>query len=319
MPHVLIPYAAASAEGCQALLKQLQLPHLHQLLALLSPTERDEADDYTLSPPHERAQARALGWGPLELKDGCLPWAAFESQTPDVACAWFTPCHWQVGMEQVSVQPPDDLDLGPEESQALLEALTPFAREDGIELRLWSPQRWLALGEVFADLPTASLDRVAHRQAEGWLLPHSHAAARTLLRLQNEAQMLFYTHRVTDERAARGLAPINGFWVSGAGVWPATPQQPAPEVQQPDTLRQAALRGHWTAWQQAWQALDSTLIQQCLEQARQRQPVTLTLCGERSFETWTQPTQAAPWWQRSLRTLGLQPATPDVATVLGRL
>ncbi len=319
MPHVLIPYAAASAEGCQALLKQLQLPHLRQLLALLTPTERDEADDYTLTPPHERAQARVLGWDPLGLKDGCLPWAAFDSQTPGLACAWFTPCHWQVGMEQVSVQPPDDLDLGQAESQALLDALAPFAREDGIELRLLSPLRWLALGDVFADLPTASLDRVAHRQAEGWLLQHSHVAARTVLRLQNEAQMLFYTHRVTDERAARGLVPVNGFWVSGAGVLPTTPHTSTATWQQPDTLRSAALRGDWPAWLQAWQTLDGSLIQQCLEQARERQPVTLTLCGERSFETWTQPAQAAPWWQRSLRSLGLQPATPDVATVLSRL
>ncbi len=319
MSHVLIPYAAASAEGCQALLKQLQLPHLRQLLALLTPTERNDADDYTLTPPHERAHARALGWGPLGLKDGCLPWAAFESRIPNKACAWFTPCHWQVGMEQVSVQPPDDLDLGLAESQALLDALAPFAREDGIELRLLSPQRWLAMGDVFADLPTASLDRVAHRQAEGWMLPHSHAAARTLLRLQNEAQMLFYTHRVTDERTARGHAPINGFWVSGAGVLPTTQCPTAESLQQPDTLRSAALRGDWPAWLQAWQTLDATLIQQCLLLAQERQPVTLTLCGERSFETWTLPTHAAPWWQRGLRSLGLQPAAPDVAKLLGQL
>jgi hypothetical protein len=323
MHHVLIPYAAASAEACQTLLGQLALPHLRELLALLTLASRDEGDDYTLTPPHERAHAHTLGGAMAGLKDGCLPWAAWDSATMSRACAWFTPCHWQVGMEQVSVQPPDDLELSPAESQALLDALTPFAREDGIELRMLTPQRWLAMGEVFADLPTASLDRVAHRQVEGWLLPHHHAGARTLLRLQNEAQMLFYTHRVTDERATRGLAAINGFWVSGSGLLtgthPAESTPPKSTTVIPDALRQAALRGHWQAWQQAWQALDGGLIKQCLDLAQRQQAVRLTLCGERCSETWSLPASRPPLWKRGLRKLGWDRSALDTATVLGRL
>ncbi|MBE0587699.1 MAG: hypothetical protein IH617_06610, partial [Hydrogenophaga sp.] len=110
--------------------------------------------------------------------------------------------------------------------------------------------------------------------------------------LQSEAQMLFYTHPVHDARTARGLLPVNGFWVSGAGALKtATPLQPAPTV--PDTLRQAALRADWAAWQQAWAQLDATAIKTLLEATRRGEPVTLTLCGERCAQTWVSAPRGA--------------------------
>jgi hypothetical protein len=115
--------------------------------------------------------------------------------------------------------------------------------------------------------------------------PANPAGSQLLKRLQSEAQMLFYTHPVHDARTARGLLPVNGFWVSGAGALDlAAPLRPAPAM--PDTLRQAALRADWAAWQQAWSQLDATAIKALLEAARRGEPVTLTLCGERSAQTW---------------------------------
>jgi hypothetical protein len=113
-----------------------------------------------------------------------------------------------------------------------------------------------------------------------------------LKRLQSEAQMLFYTHPVHDARTARGLLPVNGFWISGAGALEApAPLRPAPTV--PDTLRQAALRADWAAWQQAWAQLDATEIHTLLVAARSGEPVTLTLCGERCAQTWVNAPQGA--------------------------
>ena len=72
--HLLIPYAACSSPGSQQALQGLQLAHLDRLIARLVPLEGDVGDDETLSAPHERALARALG---LPGGAGRIPWAAW--------------------------------------------------------------------------------------------------------------------------------------------------------------------------------------------------------------------------------------------------
>ena len=316
--HLIIPYAHASTPECDAALADLPLPHLEALLQRWQPAGQDHADEYTLSPPHERALGQALGW--TDPGDGRWPWAAWHAGLADQPCAWFTPCHWSVGMEQVTLLPPDDLDLRADESQALLDALAPWALEDGIALHLETPQRWRATGEALRDLPCASLDRVAHRRVDAWLPSAQQAAsAKTLLRLQNEAQMLFYTHPVHDARQARGVPPINGFWISGAGVW-AGPS-PTPTVTVNDILRRPALSGDWAAWRQAWLALDREVMGPWLNGAAPDATRRLVLCGERGWAAWQPSTNTdtprRPWWQRLWR-----PATSahaGTAHTLGQL
>lgn len=295
-PHLIVPFAAASGDACHAILPKLELPHLQRLLQRWHPAGDDRGDDYSLSTPHERALARTLGWP--ELPDGTLPWAAWESGVNGVASTWFTPCHWSVGMEQVTLLPPGELDLREDESRALLEALRPFCAEDGITLTYEAPDRWLATGDWFEQQPCASLDRVAHRRVDAWLPRDGR-----VLRLQNEAQMLFYTHPVNDTRTARGVPAVNGFWLSGTGTWQSgwSATEPAPLV--PQGLRHAALRGDWAAWQQAWAVLDATEINKWLERAERGEALQLTLCGEHSSRTWqsTAPGDAPrPGWTQRL-------------------
>ncbi|WP_226491717.1 phosphoglycerate mutase [Hydrogenophaga taeniospiralis] len=287
--HLLIPFASASAPDCQATLKGLRLPQLEALLGELVPAALDAGDDHSLSLPHERALARALGLTQADgspCEDGLIPWAAAHSAQPATPQAWLSPCHFQVGMERVSLLPLEQLVLDEPESRALFDALAPFCAEDGVTLRFDSATRWHASGEPLRDIACASLDRVSGRQVDAWMAesPRNPGGAQVLKRLQSEAQMLFYTHPVHDARTARGLFPVNGLWLSGAGaVASPTPLQPPPTL--PDTLRQAALRADWAAWAQAWAELDATHIPALLERARRGEAVTLTLCGERSAQT----------------------------------
>lgn len=286
MPHhLLIPFAAASAPECQALLPTLALPHLAALLPLLTEQAADRGDDHSLSPPHERALARTLG---LPFTDGQIPWAAAQSETPTEPQAWFSLCHYQVGMEQVTLLPGAQLGLEAADSRSLFDAFAPLCLEDGIALRWDSPTEWHARGEPLRGIASGSLDRVSGRMVDVWMADSAAnpAGARLLKRLQSEAQMLFYTHPVHDARTARGLLPINGFWVHGAGALDPVPVlAEAPAM--PDGLRQAALRNDWAAWKAAWTALDAGDIGALLEAARRGEPVTLTLCGERHARTWT--------------------------------
>lgn len=300
--HLLIPFAAASAPECQALLPSLALPHLAALLPLLTEQTADRGDDHRLSPPHERALARALG---LPATDGRIPWAAAQNESPTTPQAWFSLCHYQVGMEQVTLLPGAQLGLDAAESRALFDAFAPLCQEDGLTLRWESPTEWHASGEPLRGLTCGSLDRVSGRMVDVWMAdsPANPAGARLLKRLQSEAQMLFYTHPVHDARTARGLLPVNGFWVHGAGALDAAPTlAEAPDM--PDSLRQAALRNDWAAWQSAWAALDADDISRLLEAARRGDAVTLTLCGERHARTWTTaPAGAFARLGRSLKNL----------------
>lgn len=295
--HLLVPFASASDPACRAMLPSLQLPHLTALLAELQPLLTDAGTDHSLSAPHERALAHAIGLLRADgsaYPDGLLPWAAAQSSTPESPQAWFTPCHFQVGMEQVTLLPGDQLGLTDEHARPLFDALAPYCAEDGITLRYESATRWHASGEVLRGIACASLDRVGGRSVEAWMTDSTAnpAGGQLLKRLQSEAQMLFYTHPAHDEREALRLHPVNGFWLSGAGAidHPTTLQSP-PVM--PDELRSAALQADWARWKEAWTALDNRQIKDLLVRARRGEPVTLSLCGERAAQRFSNAPRGA--------------------------
>lgn len=285
--HLLIPFAFASSEGCRQALSKLKLPHLEKLLSRLTPEPLDLGDEFSLSPPHERALAHARK---LPLQDGLIPWAALQAQEMDEASgAWgfITPCHWQLGTHHVTMSGQELPDFSMDESKILLSAMRPYFEEDGINLHYDQPNRWLARGGLFADLATASLDRVVGRNLEHWMPRAANAAP--LRRLQNEMQMLLYTHPVNDARAARGVPVVNSFWLSGTGAlprpWPPAAAEPPPVVV--NTLRAAALNEDWAAWARAWQQLDTSECAALLAALDRGARGHLTLCGESNAQTFT--------------------------------
>ncbi len=296
--HLLVPFASSIAEGCGQALRGLALPQLERLLGRLALAHTDGGGESTLSVPHERVLAREFG---LPVEDGRIPWAAWQlflgGRDPgEQAWAHITPCHWQVGTGHVSMGHPHDLQLDARDSQALLAAMRPFFEEDGITLEYDAPTRWLAQGELFRNLPTASLDRVVGRTVDGWM-PRTPEAGK-LRRLQQEMQMLLYTHEVNEARERGGLAPVNSFWASGTGALPSTHAMAAPPgLQIVHYLRDTALLGDWRAWAAAWQELDAKECPRLLQALADGRAVTLTLCGERSAQTWSSAS-AGGWLHR---------------------
>jgi hypothetical protein len=303
-PHLLIPFAGRSSPACRAAMATLRLPNLEALLGRLTLTGTDTQDESTRSPPHERALARAIG---IDAPDGCIPWAAHEARqsriaTPDAHDAWglVTLCHWQVGIDDVVLGNPADIEIDTAESTSLLAMALPFFEEDGIALHpSATPGRWLACAKIFDGLATASIDRAVGYPISQWS-PLSDAA-RPLRRLQNEMQMLLYNERVNDERAARGVPPINSFWLSGTGTLPAgAPPVPPPALQVSDALRVAALRDDGPGWAAAWQALDADAVATLLAECARGAPAMLTLCGDRSAQTFTPQARGLSLWTRNL-------------------
>lgn len=297
--HLVLPFAAALSPAAGQALSTLQLPNLERLLARLAPSRRDEGDELSLSPPHERALAQAWGW--TLAGDGLLPFAAHAArrdnlpvQAGDEGWALLSPAHWHVGTEQISLGDPVALGLDEALSRLLFEALTPLFTDDGWQLLWGAPSRWYARHPSLATLPSASLDRVIGRNVDLWL--GSHAGARLVRRLQAEAQMLLHQHPLNEAREAEGLLPVNSFWLSGTG--PTQPAANANGVTCDDRLRAPALAEDWTTWAEAWAAVDTGPVAELLRAAEAGQPVQLTLCGERHAQTFA-PAER-PWWRRGL-------------------
>lgn len=316
--HLLIPFAAASSEASREQLRGLALPNLSQLLHQLILIDTDAGSEDTFSPPHERAWAKALG---LSVMDGCIPWAAkaavesgLDTQTNGTAAwGWLSLCNYFVGNNSMTLENPAQLHITEDESRALLADMLPYFAEDGIALHYGEPSRWLACGEPLQNIPTASLDRVIGRNLDAWQ-PEGAPAAR-LRRLQNEMQMLLYTHPVNDARSrvpsASRLQPINSIWLHGTGELPSLNQAESVNITVLRSLAEAALNEDWVAWAQAWQQLDATVCADLLNQLETTGAATLTLCGERSAHTYAMRRQTLLERTKSKVTaiFGLQPAS----------
>ena len=309
--HLIIPFAFVRSEAAAKHLQDLKLPNLRQLLATLTLVDSDIGSDDSFSPPHERALARTQG---LPVLDGYIPWAGHEAAKSGLKdensaiWGWVSLCNYFVGTGSMTLEDPAQLQVTEGESRQLLADMTPYFTEDGITLHYVGPTQWLATGEPLRDVRTASLDRVVGRDLEAWQ-PQGLQSGK-LRRLQNEMQMLLYTHTVNDARNRAKAAAINSIWLHGTGESAALKPQVSTNINIPRNLADAALKEDWAAWVKAWELLDAMVCADLLKRAQAGEPVTLTLCGERSALTYeVRPKSALERLKGGFRGIfGMQPA-----------
>jgi hypothetical protein len=161
--------------------------------------------------------------------------------------------HLALGADQANLLDPDQMDLRPEETAALLDTARSLFDCTGFTVQALSPQRWrLTLPDGLRP-QTASPHVVAgHRLNEWW---RQDADMRPWRRLLNEIQMAWHEHPVNDDRAARGLPPVNALWLYGGGrPWSIAPAGPERVLTGLDAPQRA---GDWSAWLDALAELDA--------------------------------------------------------------
>lgn len=305
--HLLVSHAGAGSDHpqCQSSIPHLALPKLTELLGLLTIRPPVSGSPDSLTPLRERLRAEQVG---LTAADGLLPWAALDAYQlgltkmhGNAGWAWITPCHLRNQGEMFYMEDPHHLRITSQECDTLRMAMQRYFQEDGITLYPLSDSTWLAHGTVFKDLPTASLERVVCNMINNWVPRQENA--RHLRRLQNEMQMLLYTHAVNEVRKNNKLAAINAFWVSGTGTLAnhfdvSNINQSAHNTPQWNhSLRLSAIHDDGAGWVEAWKKLDATLFAELTQRAKVgKYPLTLTLCGER--RAITLELQDKPWWMR---------------------
>jgi hypothetical protein len=273
--HWVIAYASSHVAPLQKTLDTLYLPHLEKVLQGMACVAKSNLDIESMAPllPHENAPAlwdQSPVWGDEAL---------------------ITPCHWQVGMNEVLLLNPAEIHLSAEESLQLLAAVTPYFEEDGLHLSYESPLIWRAKGPMLKDMPFASLEKVAGQHIKDWLTQGPHA--RTLQRLQSEMQMLLYQHPVNDLRSQQGRWTVNSFWVHRT-LAQLYPGQRATAFRL--DLQEATHKGDALAWQQEWQALDK-LMGESFPSASSPM-ASITLCSETHWRHY-RPQQTS--WLQALK------------------
>ncbi len=299
IPGAVLPQSAAETPSPVAPV----LPKLCALLAAMDRTTRIDCAEDSPSSPFEMALAEANA---LSGSPGHIPWAAFESGIVGVPCAFIKLCHLQVGSDHILLLPPEDLGVDADTAGLLMQAMAPYFLEDGITLQLYGavPGTWLATGEPFRNLRTVSTDQLAGRRVTRAMLESAGGSAAVLRRLQNEMQMLLYTHPANEARPQQRLLPINSFWVTGAGVLEtATPA--APHVLVERRLQAAAQRPDAAGHAKAWQAVDADACARLLAVLRAGGDARLTLCSEKAAQSFAPA--AVGVWRRLKSVLGLQP------------
>jgi len=303
--HLIVAFAAPPPELGEAAARALETPALDGLLADWAQVQRDVASESTLSPPHERALAEALG---LTGADGCLPWAARQAALDGVdvgARPWglLTPVHCRVGSDGVHLADPAALALDDADSRTLFDAVRPLFENEGCAMAWGAALRWYTAHDSLQGLATASPDRVIGRNLDAWL-PRQ-PDARRWRRLQNEAQMMLHALPLNEAREAAGALPVNSFWLSGCGARQA---ERSGEVLLDERLRGPALQGDEAGWRAAWQGLDREAIAALMAAAARGEAARLTLCGQAGSVEFAPRQRSA--WQRLVAALAPPRSTP---------
>jgi hypothetical protein len=262
-------------------LSSLYLPNLQKLfsqMACVSKFTPSDAAPLDFLMPHEAAP-QIMGAKPTLGKEALM-----------------TPCHWQVGMNDVVLLQPDELALNETESRQLLSAMQPYFQEDGLAVVYESPLIWRVSADLLEGLPLASIDRVVGQSIKAWMPEHQHA--KKLQRLQSEMQMLLYQHPVNDERSFNGRWTVNSFWLHRN----LDQLYPNPsEFAVVTDLRNTDLSSNLKLWQQAWEHVDATLGASLCQALDHPQSVSLTLCSDTSWRHYRP--QPATWRNKLQRWL----------------
>jgi hypothetical protein len=215
---VVLPFALPAPEFAHELARSLNAP---ALAALLSRTSSHGLVPYAHGAralPHEVWLARELGLE--QFGQPAFAAAAMRGFGLDPGTGtWFivNPSHIEIARSHLMMPDLRHLSLPDAESRALFEAARPYFEESGYALAYGDARTWFMRADQWGGLDTATPDTAVGMNLTDFMPAGAHALA--YRKLQNEIQMLWYTHAVNAAREARRQPTINAFWPwSGAAA-----------------------------------------------------------------------------------------------------
>lgn len=192
-------------------------------------------------------------WSDWERK---LPATAFTPALSSAAgegAAIATPLHAALGLTDLTLLDPSQLQLSEADSRALCAACDAHLREDGLRLEYVSASEWRIATDrdikVLTERPEWIIGEPMRPN-----LPRGEDG-RLVERWMNELQMLLFNHPVNAARAERRLPPVNVVWLWGFDGLESTASDHV------DARMLHAFRaGDVAAWQHVWGALEAKIF-----------------------------------------------------------
>lgn len=219
-----LPFGLPPPELAPDLQRALQTPALAALLSRTSGQQVHSAEDGARVLPHEAWLARELGLSTAATPVDSAPIAAAAmhgyGQTPSEG-HWFIvqPIHIQLARTHLTLADARQLRLEEADARALFDMAQPLFEESGKTLLFGDADTWFLRADDWAGLSTATPDTATSMNLSDWMPEGPNAVA--FRRLQNEIQMMWHDHPVNEARQARGLTPVNSFWLWGGAAAPA--------------------------------------------------------------------------------------------------
>jgi hypothetical protein len=210
---LVLPFALPPPDLAPDLIKALDAPALGMLLA------RSSVEEVWLAPssralPHDNWLAGRLGL--LADEQPAFAVAAMRGFGLDPGSEhWLivNPAHFAIARSHLSLSDPRQLRLSDAHGRMLFDAAKPYFDELGHTLVFGDAHTWFMHAGHWQSLQTASPDIAIDLNLTDWL-PSGHAEV-DYRRLQNEVQMLWFSHPANAEREAAGQAAVNAFWIWG--------------------------------------------------------------------------------------------------------
>lgn len=268
MDHLtlVLPFALPAPEFAPDLVRALEAPALAALLSRTSAHGRQPFDHAVRALPHELWLADVLGLrqhGQPAFAAAAMRGYGLDPQDG----TWFivNPSHIEIARSHLLMPDLRHLALTGEEGRALFDDARPAFAEAGHALEYGDAHTWFMRADEWAGMDTATPDAAAGMNLTDWMPTGPRSIS--YRKLQNDVQMLWYTHPVNAAREARGQPAVNAFW-----LWGGARQEPAAEPPRDQALATFDTPGWLTA-------LASRRLSKLDELAFGDQPDTLLVCG----------------------------------------
>jgi hypothetical protein len=219
MPQItlVLPFALPAPEFATELVRALQAPSLAALLSRTSAFRRFPDQQTARALPHETWLARTLGleqYGQPGFAVAAMRGFGLDPGTG----AWFivNPAHIEIARSHLMMPDLRRLALADADSRALFESARPYVEESGHQLAYGDASTWFLRADDWAGMDTATPDAAVGLNLTDCMPAGPHALA--FRKLQNEIQMLWYTHPANAGRETRRQNPVNAFWLWGGAA-----------------------------------------------------------------------------------------------------
>lgn len=167
--------------------------------------------------------------------------------------------HLVAAREGALLQPARKLGLHETESRALFETAAELFQDTGFGIEFITASHWrVHLPAAYAPA-CASPELVSLGNVTDWW--SQDPAGRAWRRLANEVQMAWFNHPVNQQRAEKGLVPVNGVWLFGGAKRSQLASSRTGAAQHiHDNLQPFAQAADWGGWLAALAELDQSVL-----------------------------------------------------------